>query len=224
MTARLDPALIPLAPDLNLEQSLWKNQASLVAGLDEAGRGAWAGPVTAAVVIFPNDRPLPNLLSRVRDSKQLRPEYRDELEPLIKDQALDWGIGFASSNEIDEIGILPATRLAMMRSLANLDRTPDHLLIDALFLPEIPIPQTALIKGDQRSASIAAASILAKTARDRWMVDYSKEMGLYAFEHNKGYGTKAHQAALQRCGPCPQHRFYYTPVKSLSCRQKAGEE
>lgn len=224
MTTRLDPALIPLVPDLNLEQSLWKNQAALVAGLDEAGRGAWAGPVTAAVVIFSSERPIPKELNRIRDSKQLRPECRGELEPLIKDQALDWGIGFASSSEIDEIGILPATCLAMMRSLADLDRTPDHLLIDAMFLPDIPIPQTALIKGDQRSLSIAAASILAKTARDRWMVDYSKEMSLYAFEHNKGYGTKAHQAALQCCGPCPQHRFYYTPVKSLNFKQKASEE
>jgi ribonuclease HII len=223
MTARLDPTLIPPAPDLSLEQALWKNDSALVAGLDEAGRGAWAGPVTAAVVILSSEKSISTEFNRIRDSKQLRPECRAELEPLIKTQALDWGIGFSSSKEIDELGISPATRLAMIRSLINLKNTPDHLLIDALFLPEIPIPQTALIKGDQRSLSIAAASILAKTARDRWMVDYSKEMGAYSFERNKGYGTKAHQVALQRCGPCPQHRFYYTPIKSLITKQKTGE-
>lgn len=224
MTARFDPRLIPSAPDLSLEQALWKNQVALVAGLDEAGRGAWAGPVTAAAVIFSSEKPIPIELKRIRDSKQLQPGCRAELEPLIKNLALDWGVGFASSKEIDEMGILPATRLAMIRSLADLDQTPDHLLIDALFLPEIPIPQTALIKGDQRSLSIAAASILAKTARDRWMVDYSQQNGAYAFEHNKGYGTRAHQAALQRCGPCPQHRYYYAPVKSSLLKQKTGEE
>lgn len=223
MTVRLDPALVPSAPDLSLEQALWKNGIHLVAGFDEAGRGAWAGPVTAAAVIFSDQKSLPLDLYKVRDSKQLDGTRRANLEPIIKINALSWGIGSASSKEIDEFGILPATRLAMMRALAELDCIPEHLIIDALFLPEIQIPQTALIKGDQRSLSVAAASILAKTARDRWMVDYSKQVGAYAFDHNKGYGTKAHQAALKVCGPCPQHRFYYTPIKSLLDNKKTDE-
>lgn len=215
MTSRFDPTLIPLAPDLSLENALWKSQVEQVAGLDEAGRGAWAGPVTAAAVVFPPDQLIPDKLSGIRDSKQLRPDQRARIEPLIKQHVLAWGVGFASCQEIDELGILPATRLAMLRALEKLKVSPSHLLIDALFLPEIEIPQTSLIKGDQRSLSIAAASILAKTARDRWMVEYSQQVDTYAFEHNKGYGTRAHQAALERCGPCPQHRQYYAPIKSL---------
>lgn len=222
MTRRFDPALIPPAPDLSLENDLWKNQIDLIAGLDEAGRGAWAGPVVAAAVILPRDPSIPVKLAGARDSKQLRPDQRSKLEPLIKQSVLAWGIGFASCQEIDELGILPATRLAMMRALDDLKMKPSHLLIDALFLPEIEISQTSLIKGDQRSLSIAAASILAKTARDRWMVEYSKQAEAYAFESNKGYGTRAHQAALERCGPCPQHRRYYAPIKSLM--NKRAEE
>lgn len=222
MTRRFDPALIPPAPDLSLENDLWKNQIDLIAGLDEAGRGAWAGPVVAAAVILPRDPSIPVKLAGARDSKQLRPDQRSKLEPLIKQSVLTWGVGFASCQEIDELGILPATRLAMMRALDDLKMKPSHLLIDALFLPEIEISQTSLIKGDQRSLSIAVSSILAKTARDRWMVEYSKQAEAYAFEHNKGYGTRAHLAALERCGPCPQHRRYYAPIKSLM--NKRAEE
>ncbi len=222
MTSRFDPALIPPTPDLSLENDLWKSQVELIAGLDEAGRGAWAGPVVAAAVILPRDPSTSVKLAGARDSKQLRPDQRSKLEPLIKQSVLSWGVGFATCHEIDELGILPATRLAMMRALDNLKMPPSHLLIDALFLPEIEIPQTSLIKGDQRSLSIAAASILAKTARDRWMVEYSTQAGAYDFEHNKGYGTRTHLAALERCGPCPQHRRYYAPVKSLM--NKRAEE
>ena len=215
MPARLDPALIPPAPNLVFEQSLWINQIDLVAGLDEAGRGAWAGPVSAAAVIFSPGRPAATELAAIRDSKQISAERRYSLEPLIKELVLDWGVGFASSREIDDFGILPATRLAMTRALEQLKSPPAHLLIDALFLPEIPFPQTSLIKGDQRSLSIAAASILAKTARDRWMVEYSVREARYGFGQNKGYGTKVHQAALSRCGPCTEHRFYYAPIRNL---------
>lgn len=215
MTNRFDPALIPLAPDLSLENALWENQVEQVAGLDEAGRGAWAGPVAAAAVILPRDLSILVKLAGARDSKQLRPDQRERLEPLIKQHVLAWGVGFATCQEIDEFGILPATRLAMLRALDELKIDPSHLLLDALFLPEIETPQTSLIKGDQRSFSIAAASILAKTARDRWMVEYSLQAGAYAFERNKGYGTRAHLAALERCGPCPQHRRYFAPIKSM---------
>lgn len=213
MAFRLDPALVPVYPDLSFEQSLLNSGVELIAGLDEAGRGAWAGPVSAAAVVLnPND-PMDHLLGDVRDSKQLRPEQRWRLEPLIKDAVLTWGVGFSSNEEIDRIGILPATRQAMMRALNALKITPGHILIDALFLPDVSIPQTALIKGDRRSLSIATASILAKTARDRWMEELAASENHYGFERNKGYGTRIHQAALQSYGPCPLHRFTYLPVK-----------
>ncbi len=213
MVPRFDQTLIPASPDLSLETALWENGLEQVAGLDEAGRGAWAGPVTAAAVIFPQHFTPPPQSVLIRDSKQLSAEKRKWLEPLIKKQALAWAVGSASSREIDGFGILPATRLAMLRALELLGVTPQHLLIDALFLPEIATSQTALIKGDQRALSIAAASILAKTARDRFMEELAHKAPGYAFERNKGYGTRLHQAALCQQGPCPAHRFSYAPVK-----------
>ena len=213
MAPKFDLSLIPAAPDLSLENALWANGVAPIAGIDEAGRGAWAGPVTAAAVIFPPGYLPQNQLRLVRDSKQLSPAMRKLLEPLIKELALAWAVGFASNDEIDVYGILPATRLAMTRALETLSLVPGHLLIDALFLPEIPIVQTALVKGDQRSLSIAAASILAKTARDGWMEELSLSEPLYAFERNKGYGTRVHQQALHRFGPCTAHRFSFAPIK-----------
>ena len=213
MAVKADPALIPAAPDLSLEAALWKNGLAHIAGIDEAGRGAWAGPVAAAAVIFPPEFSPPKQLHQVRDSKQLSPAKRKLLEPLIKELALAWAVGFASNEEIDAYGILPATRLAMTRGLEHLGVTPRHLLIDALFLPEIDVPQTSLLKGDQRSFSIAAASILAKTARDRWMEELALCLPGYAFERNKGYGTRSHQAGLARIGPCPAHRFSFSPIR-----------
>ena len=213
MAPKFDPSLIPAAPDLSLENALWANGDAPIAGIDEAGRGAWAGPVTAAAVIFPPGYLPQNQLRLVRDSKQLSPAMRKLLEPLIKELALAWAVGFASNDEIDVYGILPATRLAMTRALETLSLVPGHLLIDALFLPEIQYPQTSLIKGDQRSLSIAAASILAKTARDRRMEELALSEPVYAFERNKGYGTRAHQQALHRFGPCAVHRFSFAPIK-----------
>lgn len=213
MASRFDPALIPAAPDLSWERGLWENGLEIVAGIDEAGRGAWAGPVVAAAVIFPIHF-MPTVQTQlIRDSKQLSAEKRQRLEPLIKEKALAWAVGFATNGEIDGFGILPATRMAMQRALKLLEVVPQHLLIDAMFLPEIPIGQTALIKGDQRAFSIAAASILAKTARDRFMEDLGLKAPGYAFERNKGYGTSAHQAGLGHQGPCPAHRLGYAPVK-----------
>lgn len=215
MAFKFDPTLIPPAPDISFEQGLWTAGVDLIAGVDEAGRGAWAGPVAAAAVILPHLSQATDFLPGVRDSKQLSALQRYTLEPLIRTRALSWGIGFASNEEIDQLGILPATRLAMRRALEGLQLAPQHLLIDALFLPDILTPQTALIKGDQRSLSIAAASILAKTARDRWMVDLGDRETHYAFDYNKGYGTRGHQAALASYGPCPAHRFSFAPIKSL---------
>jgi ribonuclease HII len=215
MPNRIDPALIPDTPDLEFESQLWKQKVGHIAGLDEAGRGAWAGPVFAAAVILAPGSFLQTHKVGIRDSKQLTPARRGALAPVIKQNAADWGIGNASSGEIDEMGILPATRLAMMRALGSLKQQPKHLLIDALFLPDVSIPQTALIKGDQRSLSIAAASILAKTARDEWMIKLSELEPCYHFACNKGYGTRAHLGALIERGPCTQHRFRFAPIREL---------
>ena len=203
MTGKFDPALIA--------------GIDLVAGVDEAGRGAWAGPVMAAAVILPRLKSV-NPFSKVRDSKQLTSRQRYQLEPLIKRHSRAWAVGAASSQEIDTLGILPATRLAMTRALLSLTPAPLHILIDALFLPEIGTPQSSLLKGDQRSLSIAAASILAKTARDRWMDELSLSEGNYGFERHKGYGTRLHQTALELLGPCSAHRFSYKPVRNLTIK------
>jgi ribonuclease HII len=134
----------------------------------------------------------------------------------IQEQAQAWGVGSATHSEIDQLGILPATRLAMQRALKQLSVTPDHLLIDALFLPDLNSPQTALIKGDQRSLSIAAASILAKTSRDALMRQEDKRYPLYGFRRHKGYGTRFHQQALAENGPCAIHRMSFRPLRELS--------
>jgi ribonuclease HII len=213
MPARIDPGLIPLAPDLEYESALWRSGIHLVAGLDEAGRGAWAGPVAAAVVLLPAAQEMLQVLSGVRDSKELIPAKREELAQKIKLNAAAWAVGMSSAAEIDQMGIVPATRLAMQRAISQLSGVPEHLLIDALFLPEVNIPQTALIKGDQRSLSIAAASILAKTSRDAVMRENELLYPGYGFAAHKGYGTAFHQKSLQRFGPCDIHRFSFMPVK-----------
>lgn len=186
-----------------------------VAGLDEAGRGAWAGPVVAGAVILPPEEKILQILKGVRDSKELTPERRGELAPVIREAALAWAVGESSAEEIDTIGILPATRLAMQRALRGLQSEAQHLLIDALFLPDEDCPQTALIKGDQRSLSIAAASILAKTHRDAWMTACEQEYPQYGFARHKGYGTALHQKCLLEFGPCAIHRKSYQPIREI---------
>jgi ribonuclease HII len=210
---KFDRNLIPPAPDLSFEIPLWQ-QGFCAAGLDEAGRGAWAGPVVAAAVILPRDEKIQERLAGVRDSKQLSPVDRSRLAEIIHRETT-WAVGSASNVEIDELGILPATRLAMTRALAELTVKPDHLLLDALFLPDESLPQTALIKGDQRSLSIAAASILAKTTRDVWMVNATADYLDFGFEQHKGYGTRLHQQRLAAFGPCPIHRASYRPIRML---------
>lgn len=216
MPTRIDPAQIPPAPNLEFESALWRQHIRLAAGLDEAGRGAWAGPVAAAAVILPADPVIAEKLTGVRDSKELPPLERERLAERIQKDALDFAIGLASAEEIDALGILPATRLAMTRALAGLAKCPDHLLIDALFLPDLAIPQTSLIKGDQRSLSIAAASILAKTTRDALMRAFDREYPFYGFASHKGYGTRAHREAIERVGSCPIHRMSFFPLKEKS--------
>ena len=212
MMRRYDPIEIPPAPDLRFENKRWARGITRVAGVDEAGRGAWAGPVSAGAVILPPGLEIAGVLCDVRDSKQMTPAERTHWAEIIKKQALAWGVGFASNLEIDALGIVPATRLAMARALACLDEPAEHLLIDALRLPEIALPQTPLIKGDARALSIAAASVLAKTARDALMVQLDEQYPVYGFARHKGYGTARHWEALQCAGPCAIHRFSFEPV------------
>ena len=195
------------SPDLSHEKKLWLAY-KYVAGLDEAGRGALAGPVCVGVVILPDDNPhLMRTLSGVRDSKQLTPRKRDQFVPRIKEIARAWGIGFASANEIDALGIVPATRLAACRALEAMSFLPDFLLTDfRLELPELDVSQTALVKGDQRSLSIASASILAKTARDTLIVELDPQYPQYGFSRHKGYGTLAHRRMIAKLGFSPIHR------------------
>jgi ribonuclease HII len=195
-------------PTLEYEQNLWQSGLSLVAGFDEAGRGALAGPVAVGAVILPADAPhLPQALACSRDSKQMTARQRERCTPLIKETALMWSVAFADANEIDEIGIVAATRLAAARALAKLTRIPDYLLTDfRLELPEFDIPQTSLVKGDARSLSIASASVLAKTERDALMRTLDERYPGYGLGQNKGYGTQAHRSALMRLGYSPIHR------------------
>lgn len=194
-------------PDLTHETEIWK-ACTFIAGMDEAGRGALAGPVCVGAVILSKDHPhLIQTLSRVRDSKQISPRERSQLAPLIKEVAVAWGIGFSSADEIDRLGIVPATRLAASRAVEMLDPFPEFLLTDfRLELPELDLPQAALVKGDQRSLSIASASILAKTARDDLMHELDSQYPDYGLSRHKGYGTAAHTCKLDQLGHSPIHR------------------
>jgi ribonuclease HII len=203
---KFDRSLLPFAPDLSLEIDLWKSGVESVAGIDEAGRGALAGPVAAAALILPSKPNLCEHLAGLRDSKQLTPKKRLFWAERLQSLASSYGIGFASHQEIDEVGIVPATRLAVRRALDMLVKPPQHLLIDYLDLPEILIPQTSLVLGDARSLSIAAASILAKTTRDDLMCQYDTQYPGYGFAMHKGYGTEAHRQALIKLGLSPIHR------------------
>ena len=178
---------------------------TVICGVDEAGRGPLAGPVCAAAVILPDHLELPGL----NDSKKLSDKKRRELFPLIKEQAIAYGIGLASEKEIDEINILQATYLAMERALAQLENRADLALIDGNRAKDFGLPVKTVVKGDSLSASIAAASILAKVTRDDMMEAYAGEYPGYGFEIHKGYGTKAHYAALTEKGPSPIHRMTF---------------
>jgi len=215
MVRRINPSLIPSRPHLDFESALWEQGLSYIAGIDEAGRGALAGPVTAAVVILPQQQSILSQLSEVQDSKKLSPSERDSLRVLIETNSIAWGVGFASNNKVDQISIMGATRLAIDRALRKLTQYPNHLLVDYLVLPESKIPQTRLVKGDARSLSIAAASILAKTHRDQWMFSIANEFPAYDFVSNKGYGTELHRQAIIKHGPCSLHRMTFAPVKDM---------
>jgi len=214
MPPRTDP---PSWPDLSYEHQLLKKDCACIAGLDEAGRGAWAGPVVAAAVVLPlQDAQLASKLEGVRDSKKMTPSQRQTWWQRIRDVCLSVGIGQTTSRELDGMGMIAATRLAMSRALADLEIVPDHLLIDYMTLPSVHIPQTALKFGDSISLSIAAASVMAKVARDNIMVAMEERHPGYGFAAHKGYGTPQHQIAIEAMGPCRQHRRSFSPVAALS--------
>ena len=174
-------------------------------GIDEAGRGPFAGPVIAAAVILPKDFDI----LYINDSKKLTEKKREELYDEIIKNAVSYGIGSVPPEKIDEINILNATYAAMRQAISNMKIKPDIILVDSLTIPEVHIPQVPIVKGDCKSISIAAASILAKVTRDRLMVAYDKVFPGYGFAHNKGYGTKDHIEALKRLGPSPIHRHSF---------------
>ncbi len=193
-------------PDLRFEKRLWQSGLTLLAGMDEAGRGALAGPVAAAAVILPPNPRLSRTLRGARDSKQMTPPGRARWAQVIKETARAWSLGWASSDEIDSLGVSAASRLAAERALAALPLRPDHLLTDFRLHPDTDLPLTSLVKGDQRSLTIACASILAKTARDALMRDLDGQYPEYGFARHKGYGTAGHRAAIERLGHSPIHR------------------
>jgi ribonuclease HII len=194
-------------PDLTYELHLWRHYKH-IAGLDEAGRGALAGPVAVGAVILPHgERRLTRILIGLRDSKQMTPLEREALAPRIRQVARAWAVGFASAEEIDSDGIVCATRLAALRAVSGLSITPHYLLTDfRLELPQLDIPQTSLVKGDALCLSIAAASVLAKTARDDLMRELDLQYQGYELGKHKGYGTQTHRSALQRLGTSLIHR------------------
>lgn len=192
------------------ENELYSKGIELIAGIDEVGRGPLVGPVVAAAVILPNGF----YMEEIKDSKKLTERQRDKLYPIIMENAISVGIGVVSEKIIDKINILEATKMAMKEAINNLKVKPDYLLIDAVKL-NIDIPYTAIIKGDGKSESIAAASIIAKVYRDRLMYELDKLHPEYDFANNKGYGTKKHIEAIKKYGVLKEHRMTFKPVSDL---------
>ena len=198
---------MPKGPDMMLEKAC----PAPVCGVDEAGRGPWAGPVCAAAVIL-KPRRVPK---GVNDSKKLTAKRREELELEIKDKAVAWGVGWASVQEIAELNILHATGLAMCRAVEALHIKPVFALVDGNYRFKLPCDVKTVVGGDGKSASIAAASILAKTARDRLMCELDGLYPGYGFSSHKGYNAPVHQQALREHGPCPEHRRTWAPIRAL---------
>lgn len=210
---RKEKQMLLLEEMSQLEKALYDKGITFVAGVDEVGRGPLAGPVVAAAVVLPKDF----AVLGINDSKKVTEKKREELFPIIKEKAVAYGIGIADEKIIDEINILEATKLAMKIAIEELNKSLEekfqhgieHILIDALTLEDIDIPQTGIVKGDAKSVSIASASILAKVTRDHMMIEYGEKYPGYAFESNKGYGTKAHYEGLENKGVCPIHRMSF---------------
>ncbi len=204
--------ILPPAPDMSAEAAAYAAGHTRVCGIDEAGRGPLAGPVVAAAVVLPTDYELPGL----NDSKKLTAKRRDALyEQLMADTRVLKCIATAGVQEIDDLNILRATHLAMARAAQGLPEPADFCLIDGLAVPNFPLPSANLVKGDARSLSIAAASVLAKVTRDRYMVQLAQEFPQYGFDRHAGYGTKAHLQAIQQYGITPHHRRSFAPVAQM---------
>lgn len=191
---------------LRRERALWKDGLTRVAGVDEAGVGPLAGPVVAAAVVFRPGESVPG----VNDSKRIGPARRMELASEVRDRAAAWRVCRVEPGEIDEINIYRATLEAMRRAVIGLDPAPEFVLVDARTIPGLSCPQEGIVKGDASCHAIAAASILAKTERDRIMAEYDREYPGYGFEAHKGYPTEAHRDAIRSLGPCPIHRMSFT--------------
>lgn len=200
-------------PTFEREIALWNAGRSFVAGIDEAGRGPLAGPVVAAAVVFPQGT---KTIRGLRDSKMLPAAKRERLATVVRARAVAIGVGAASVREIDRLNIRRATILAMQRALGRLGLDPAQVLVDGVWLPELGRPHDAIVDGDALCQSIAAASVIAKTVRDRLMRRLAARYPVYAWEENKGYGTPAHLDALQALGPTRHHRMSFEPVAQLS--------
>ncbi len=207
-------------PSWDFEHELYAKGHLLIAGVDEAGRGAWAGPLVAGAVVLPRPDQLahtPELsesLAELRDSKMLTPHTRERLLSLIKGVALAVGVGIVSNALIDVIGIGPANRLAWARALRSLGVQPDHLLLDAFRLPGVKLPQKAIIRGDAACMSIAAASVVAKVTRDAIMCEMEETHPGWGFAQHKGYGTRLHSDSIKLLGVAPVHRKSFAPIKA----------
>lgn len=193
------------------ETKWWRKGIYFIAGVDEAGRGPLAGPVVSAAVIFPDDVEIKN----INDSKQLTPEEREDLYHEIMEKALAVGVGYVDNVLIDKMNILQSTYLSMLRAMKKLSIMPEIILVDGYAIPDLPIEQENIIKGDEKSMSIAAASIVAKVHRDRIMEFFGMEYPDYDFETNKGYATKKHIDIVIRKGPCEIHRRTFSPIKEI---------
>lgn len=202
-------------PTFRLERALLREGFTRVAGIDEVGRGSLAGPIVAAAVVLPVPaRGSLHLLRGLRDSKLLSRRGREDLFPRILSVAWGVGVGWASHHVIDRDGIGAANRAAMLRAVRHLGDLPDVLLLDAVTIPDCPLPQQAVIRADSLSYSVAAASVVAKVIRDRWMERWHERYPEYGFDAHKGYSTARHRAALRAAGPCPLHRLSFTLVRS----------
>jgi ribonuclease HII len=208
-------------PNLDHENELKSQGYELVAGIDEVGRGALAGPVVASAVILPHPASLP-WFELVRDSKELNSRKRESLFDLINKEAVAVGIGIIPPQVIDSVNILRATRLAMMQAVEKLLPQPTFLVIDRITLPQCPIPQRGITRGDKLCLSIACASIIAKVTRDRMMQQFDQIYPGYGFAQHKGYGTGNHVSCLHKLGPSPIHRLYFAPVRKLITSQNPG--
>ncbi len=206
---------LPEKPHIEYEKQLWVEGFQVIAGLDEAGRGAWAGPVYAAAVVLPNDERICDLLSGVRDSKRMTARQRARWEGCIKSASVAWSVASASNEEIDQIGIVPATCLAMRRAIEAISNPPRYLLVDYLNIADCSSPQLSIPKGDCQSLSIAAASVLAKTSRDAYMLEMDQLYPGYGFARHKGYGTAQHSSILEVLGPCKIHRMSFRPLEIM---------